>query len=276
MKKTIFISSTYKDLVKERKAVWELLKRYDVNIVGMEEFGARKDSPLTTCLKEVEQSNIYIGIIANRWGSIEEESGKSYTQLEYEKAIEKDKEILIYLIDETASVQIDNIDFGEKHESLELFKKELQKNHKMEESKYYFERFQLTPKLYVNKEVILKIKKDGRLFPLSKICCDTFKFTYGATVAVKIKILEPLIADTITNTLVIESNNQDFMWTIENDKEYTILSQLLFTDNNVKNEEAYFKDTVFSCISIRDIKTDTVWKSGEGKAILLLKELITE
>ena len=40
MKKTIFISSTYKDLVKERKAVWELLKRYDVNIVGMEEFGA--------------------------------------------------------------------------------------------------------------------------------------------------------------------------------------------------------------------------------------------
>lgn len=147
---------------------------------------------------------------------------------------------------------------------------------KMEESKYYFERFQLTPKLYVNKEVILKIKKDGRLFPLSKICCDTFKFTYGATVAVKIKILEPLIADTITNTLVIESNNQDFMWTIENDKEYTILSQLLFTDNNVKNEEAYFKDTVFSCISIRDIKTDTVWKSGERKAILLLKELITE
>ena len=87
--------------------------------------------------------------------------------------------------------------------------------------------------MYVNKEVILKIKKDGRLFPLSKICCDTFKFTYGATVAVKIKILEPLIADTITNTLVIESNNQDFMWTIENDKEYTILSLLLFTDYNV-------------------------------------------
>ena len=53
MKKTIFISSTYKDLVKERKAVWELLKRYDVNIVGMEEFGARKDSPLTTCLKRL-------------------------------------------------------------------------------------------------------------------------------------------------------------------------------------------------------------------------------
>lgn len=54
---------TYKDLVKERKAVWELLKRYDVNIVGMEEFGARKDSPLTTCLKEVEQSNIYLVLL---------------------------------------------------------------------------------------------------------------------------------------------------------------------------------------------------------------------
>lgn len=313
MKKTIFISSTYKDLIKERKAVWELLKRYDVNIVGMEEFGARKDSPLTTCLKEVEQSNIYIGIIANRWGSIEEKSGKSYTQLEYEKAMEKDKDILIYLIDESASVQIDNIDFGEKHESLELFKKELQKKHtidrfinatdlveklerkidtligqykypansvefkdKIEESKYYVERFQLTPKLYVNREVILKIKKDGHLFPLSKACCNIFKFTYGATVAVKIKILEPSIDNPITNTLIIESNNQDFIWAIENDKEYTILAQLLFTDNNVENEEAYFKNTVFSCISLIGNNTDTIQKSGEGKPILLLKELINK
>ena len=33
---------------------------------------------------------------------------------------------------------------------------------------------------------------------------------------------------------------------------------------------------LFFHASIRDIKTDTVWKSGEGKAILLLKELITE
>lgn len=31
MKKTIFISSTYKDLVKERKAVWELLKGGSIN-----------------------------------------------------------------------------------------------------------------------------------------------------------------------------------------------------------------------------------------------------
>jgi hypothetical protein len=90
MKKTVFISSTYIDLVSHRKAIWDLLAEYDVNVKGMEAFGARKEAPIETCLNEVSQSDIYIGIIANRLGSIENISGKSFTQLEYERAIKED------------------------------------------------------------------------------------------------------------------------------------------------------------------------------------------
>lgn len=87
MRKTVFISSTYEDLKQHRAKIWDVLNKFDVNIRGMEQFGARKETPLNTCISEVEQSDIYIGIIAMRLGSIELNTEKSYTQLEYEKAL---------------------------------------------------------------------------------------------------------------------------------------------------------------------------------------------
>lgn len=100
MQHTIFVSSTFVDLQSHRKAVWDTLAEFDVAVRGMEQFGARTETPLQTCLFEVDQADIYVGIIAFRLGSIESQSGKSYTQLEYERALTRSKEILIYLVDE--------------------------------------------------------------------------------------------------------------------------------------------------------------------------------
>ncbi len=102
MKKTVFISSTFEDLKSHRRKVWDLLEKYDVNVRGMEQFGARKESPLITCLSEVEQSDIFVAIIGYRLGSVDGASGKSYTQREYERAYELNKEVMIYLVDEKA------------------------------------------------------------------------------------------------------------------------------------------------------------------------------
>ena len=66
MNKTVFISSTYDDLNQYRRAIWDLLEKFQVNVRGMEQFGARKEAPLATCLSEVEQSDIYLGVIAFR------------------------------------------------------------------------------------------------------------------------------------------------------------------------------------------------------------------
>ena len=54
----------------------------------MEFFGARTEKSLEVCLSEVEQSDIYIGILGMKYGSIDEDTGKSYTHLEYKKATE--------------------------------------------------------------------------------------------------------------------------------------------------------------------------------------------
>ena len=77
MRQTVFVSSTYQDLGPHRKAIWELLGEFDVAVRGMEDFGARPETPLETCLIEVEQSDIYLGIIGCRLGSVEESRGLS-------------------------------------------------------------------------------------------------------------------------------------------------------------------------------------------------------
>jgi len=87
MKKTIFISSTFKDLEVYRKQVWHVLQKHDVIVTGMEQFGARKSNPLDTCIVEVMKADVYIGIIGMVYGSIDKNTGKSYTQLEYEAAL---------------------------------------------------------------------------------------------------------------------------------------------------------------------------------------------
>jgi len=129
MKKQIFISSTYIDLIPHRKSIWELLQSFNISISGMEKFGARTEKPLDTCLNEVKESDIYIGIIGMRYGSIEETKKKSFSQLEYEKAKELGKEIFIYIIDENnAKININHIDF-ENYKNLREFKSELKVNH---------------------------------------------------------------------------------------------------------------------------------------------------
>ena len=136
MSKTIFISSTFEDLKPHRQGIWNLLEKFDVIIRGMERFGARTGTPLETCISEVEQSDIYIGIIAFRLGSIEPTTGKSYTQLEYEKAIELKKEVYIYFADERESkIEPIYIDKGEKYEKLELLKKTIKEKHTVDSYK---------------------------------------------------------------------------------------------------------------------------------------------
>lgn len=127
--KKIFISSTYTDLKIHRKKIWDLLSTYNVEISGMEEFGARKETSLKTCIDEVIKSDIYIGIIGYRYGSIDKKTNKSYTELEYKNALKNGKEILIYIIDNINSkISPNSIDF-KNYEKLEAFKSKLKKTH---------------------------------------------------------------------------------------------------------------------------------------------------
>lgn len=125
----IFVSSTYEDLIPYREEVQRVLMRLEQMIKGMEYFGSNSKRPLDVCLQNVRDSKVFIGIIGMRYGSVEEESGKSFTQLEYEEAIKNKIPVLIYIINEEFPISPKFVDIDKKAKLLLEFKKLLTKNH---------------------------------------------------------------------------------------------------------------------------------------------------
>lgn len=108
----------------------DALHRLEAVVRGMEYFGALPETPKDECLRIVRSCHFYVGIISMRYGSIDTESGKSFTHLEYEEALRLRLPTLIYLLDEERQpVLPKHIDFGEAGEKLREFKGKLKKNH---------------------------------------------------------------------------------------------------------------------------------------------------
>lgn len=93
----VFVSSTYEDLQEERKKVMEALLQMNCFPVGMEYFNASDDSQWEVIKSLIRECDYYVLIIAGRYGSIEEESGKSYTQKEFEYAIEQGVPVISFV-----------------------------------------------------------------------------------------------------------------------------------------------------------------------------------
>jgi hypothetical protein len=98
----IFISSTYTDLINERQAAVEAILKSGNIPAGMELFAAGNKSQMETIHRWIDESDVFMLILGARYGSIETQSGKSYTQLEYEYAVNTDKPFFAVVLTETA------------------------------------------------------------------------------------------------------------------------------------------------------------------------------
>ena len=132
----VFISSTFLDLSEERKkavkTIGELNPSYEkanIHLYPVDlKAGARPNPPKEECIKEVETSDILIGILGSRYGYIDPESDKSITEIEYECAKEKNIDCLYYIC--TKDVKQEWIEEDKKKTRLELFKSQIDANHK--------------------------------------------------------------------------------------------------------------------------------------------------
>lgn len=95
----VFVSSTYTDLIEERQAAVQAILDAGHIPAGMELFKAGK-SQMKTIKKWIDDSDVYLLILGGRYGSIESESGLSYTQLEYEYAIQKQMPVFSIVLTE--------------------------------------------------------------------------------------------------------------------------------------------------------------------------------
>ena len=92
----VFVSSTYEDLIEERKEVIQALLELDCIPAGMELFPAADEEQWSLIKRVIDDCDYYIVIIGGRYGSVDPKSNKSYTQMEYEYAVEKNKPVIAF------------------------------------------------------------------------------------------------------------------------------------------------------------------------------------
>lgn len=122
LKYTIFVSSTYVDLKKEREEIRNAIIKMGHIPVGMEYFPASNNTQWDVIKKLIDESDYYILIIGGRYGSEEKSSGISYTQKEFQYAKDTDKPLLVFVLDRNS-----------KHPSMRNAEKEESIQQKMRE-----------------------------------------------------------------------------------------------------------------------------------------------
>jgi hypothetical protein len=95
----VFISSTYDDLHEAREAVtWEILKARHIP-AGMENFSAHPDRGWRVIKQTIDTSDYYVVVIAGKYGSIDPETGFSWTEREYNYAVERRLSVFAFIRD---------------------------------------------------------------------------------------------------------------------------------------------------------------------------------
>lgn len=104
MKKKIqvFISSTYTDLIEERQAAVSAILKAGHIPAGMELFTAGDESQMETIKRWIDESDVFMLILGGRYGSIETATSLSYTELEYDYAVNTGKPYFAVVIEESA------------------------------------------------------------------------------------------------------------------------------------------------------------------------------
>jgi hypothetical protein len=118
----VFVSSTYKDLIKERSEIIQALLELDCIPSGMELFLATDDDQWTLIKSVIDDCDYYIIVLGGRYGSTSSE-GISYTEKEYKYAMSVGKPIIAFLHRDPGAIPSDKTEkTGKGRKALERFR----------------------------------------------------------------------------------------------------------------------------------------------------------
>ena len=127
---TVFLSSVARGLEPYREAVYNAINGLDgYKCVRMEDFGARDTTPHSICVTKVRESDIFVGIVGPRYGSISPETGKSFSESEYDEAVASGKSILMFQAAEEFPVPANLIESDQLREKQAKFRTRIDKKH---------------------------------------------------------------------------------------------------------------------------------------------------
>ncbi len=124
----VYVSSTFCDLHECREQVRLTLRRMDHHDMAMEYYTAEDSRPLDKCLEDVDACELYICLVAYRYGYVPSGSDRSITELEYRRAVQAGKPCLAFLLAEHAEWPMNRVERA-AIAKVEEFRQELQQRH---------------------------------------------------------------------------------------------------------------------------------------------------
>jgi hypothetical protein len=109
----VFVSSTYEDLVDERKHVMQALLATKCIPSGMELFPAANAEQWEVIKSVIDDCDYYVVIVAGKYGSIGK-NGKSYTEMEFDYAVKMQKSILGFYFSDLSSLPAKKIELSDQ------------------------------------------------------------------------------------------------------------------------------------------------------------------
>ena len=121
----VMISSTARDLPDYRRQAMDACVRQGMFPIMMEHLPAMGDDAISASMAMVDEAEIYLGIIARRYGYIPEGHEISITEMEYNRARERGIPCLIFIMDDDAAEKTASDDDAAKAAKLSAFKERL-------------------------------------------------------------------------------------------------------------------------------------------------------
>jgi tetratricopeptide (TPR) repeat protein len=124
-KPVVTISSTARDLPGYRDAAKDVCLRLGMFPKMMEHLPALDADAVRASLDMVDEAKVYVCILAHRYGSVPSGEDKSYTEIEYDRAVERGIPRLVFVMDRKHPVPADEVETGPGAEKLAKFKEKV-------------------------------------------------------------------------------------------------------------------------------------------------------
>jgi len=120
----IFVSSTYEDLKLERQEVMAAIVSTGNVPIGMEYFPAGNAAPFDYIKHQIDKADYYVLILAGKYGTINNDTGISYTEMEFNYAVKQKVPIAVLQYEDINKLSADKVEFNEprKKELLDKFR----------------------------------------------------------------------------------------------------------------------------------------------------------
>jgi len=97
---SVLLSSTLRDLERERKRLHKAIESRKLHAIGMERYRRSNPKQITAefCEELARTADVYVGVLAWSYGSIAPKRNKSYTEIELDTALAAGKECHVFII----------------------------------------------------------------------------------------------------------------------------------------------------------------------------------